>query len=110
MPANASFLRAFLLLVLAFGQLSENEHQEDGGNAGRDDGDYPCSHDSAVFLSEMPLAAKRVEDARDDGRPDHARDVRAHRLHEDEVCRIVLERDLVYSWRSAGELYRGRAP
>ena len=30
-----------LLLVLAFGQLSKNEHQEDGGNAGHDDGrDY----------------------------------------------------------------------
>ena len=41
------------------------------------------------------LAAERVEDARDDGGADDARDVRAHRLHEDEVRRVVVARDLV---------------
>ena len=51
------------------------------------------SFSRCVEVWKSGSAAERVEDARDNGGPDHARDVRAHRLHEDEVRRIVRERD-----------------
>lgn len=57
MPNDASFLRAFLLAVLAVRHLPEDTHQKNRCNTDCDNNDDLCYHDFTVSLFKVTVTA-----------------------------------------------------